>query len=182
MKDNGIKSIRYPVEADEKLGKLAQKLGRTKKLLFMQMVDYFYKSKKDPIDLNDDILKKELVNGVNRIITFIRRLESDFLLPIFTETGKLLEINLNNNQQLKGIGEYALEDEKKSNDILLRLGLLEKAISRTQMYYEEKVQLKMRFKKLLEYYITQRETLGWPVSAAKKEDLQNHVRQSLENL
>lgn len=182
MEDNGIKSIRYPVETDEKLEKLALKLGRTKKLLFMEMVDYFHKSKKDPKDLNDEVLKKELVNGVNRIIAFIRRQESDFLLPSFTELGKLLQIAVSNNKYLNGLGRYALEDEKKTKDILDNLGLLGMAIAKTHTHLEDKALLKARFKKIMEYYITQREALGWPVSSAKKEELQIHVRQSLENL
>ncbi|NRF40228.1 BfmA/BtgA family mobilization protein [Pedobacter foliorum] len=182
MEDNGIKSIRYPVEADEKLAKLALKLGRSKKLLFMQMIDYFYKSKKDPADLNDELLKKELVNGVNRIISSIRRQESDFLLPLITDTAKLLQIALNNNKYLNGLSVYALDDEKKIKDIIYRMGLLDKAVSRIHTYYEEKALLKIRFRKIMEHYITQRETFGWPVSSAKKEELQSHVRQSLENL
>lgn len=182
MEDNGIKSIRYPVETDEKLEKLALKLGRTKKLLFMEMVDYFHRSKKDPKDLNDEVLKKELVNGVNRIISFIRRQESDFLLPSFEATGKQLQIAISNSKSLNGLGRYAMENEKQAKDILDNLGLLGKAIAKTQMNLEDKALLKARFKKVLEYYITQREALGWPVSSAKKEELQTHVRQSLENL
>jgi len=46
----------------------------------------------------------------------------------------------------------------------------------------EKETLKTRFRQVLEHYITQRETLGWPVSAARKEELAKHVRQSLDNL
>lgn len=63
-----------------------------------------------------------------------------------------------------------------------RMALLDNAVAKTQHNLEEKALLKMRFKKILEYYINQRESLGWPVSAAKKEELQNHVRQSLENV
>lgn len=182
MEDNGIKSIRYPAEADLKLAKLALKLGRTKKLLFMQMIDYFYKSKKDPKDLNDELLKKELVNGVNRIISFIRTQEKDFLLPMFTDNGKLLQIMPSINKYLNGLGQYAINDEKKTENILYSLGLLDNAVSRIHTYQEEKALLKSKFRKILDYYIAQRETLGWPVSSAKKEELQNHVRQSLENI
>lgn len=46
----------------------------------------------------------------------------------------------------------------------------------------ERETLKTRFRQVLDYYITQRETLGWPVSTAKKEELAKHVRQSLDNL
>src|SRR3546814_3387525 len=71
------KSVRYPAAVDEKFGKVALKLGRTKRQLFIQMVDYFYKSKKDTADLNDEVLKKELSSGIHRIISFIRQQRSD---------------------------------------------------------------------------------------------------------
>lgn len=182
MEDNGIKSIRYPLEADEKLTKLALGLGRSKKLLFMQMIDYFDKSKKDPKDLNDEALKKELVNGVDRIIRFIRTQEKEFLLPITTDSSKLHQIAANSIKYLDSLNRYAGEDIKKTNDILKALASLDKAIGKTQLYHEEKIQLKARFKKILDYYIAQRETLGWSASAAKKDELQKHTRQSLENL
>ncbi|MGE8424318.1 MAG: hypothetical protein ACN6PI_15890, partial [Sphingobacterium siyangense] len=63
--DENKRSVRFPVEVDDRLALLSRKLGRTKRLLVMQMVDYFYKSKKDPADLNDEILKKELSSVVN---------------------------------------------------------------------------------------------------------------------
>jgi predicted DNA-binding protein len=182
MEDINIKSIRYPVAVDEKLEKLAVKLGRTKKQFFIQMVDYFYKSKKDPADLNDEALKKELVNGVNRIIAFIRRQENDFLMPTFTDISNLITIINAHTKFLKGISQYLLNDEAQTKQILMRMALLDKAIAKTQNDIDEKALLKSRFKKVLEYYISQRESLGWPVSAAKKEELQTHVRQSLENL
>lgn len=46
MKDLNIRSVRFSVAVDEKFEKVARKLGRTKRLLFVQMVEYFYKSKK----------------------------------------------------------------------------------------------------------------------------------------
>jgi hypothetical protein len=42
-----VRSVRYPLLVDQKFEKLALKLGRTKRQLFIQMVDYFYKCKKD---------------------------------------------------------------------------------------------------------------------------------------
>src|SRR5690606_30039748 len=82
--DENTKSVRFPKEIDDRLALLSRKLGRTKRMLVMQMVDYFYKSKKDPADLNDEVLKKELSSGVNRILSFIRKQESDLLVPIYS--------------------------------------------------------------------------------------------------
>jgi hypothetical protein len=48
MEDINVRSVRYPLLVDQKFEKIALKLGRTKRQVFIQMVDYFYKSKKDP--------------------------------------------------------------------------------------------------------------------------------------
>lgn len=182
MEDINIKSIRYPVAVDEKLEKLAVKHGRTKKLFFIQMVDYFYKSKKDPSDLNDEVLKKELINGVSRIIAFIRRQENDFLMPTFTDITNLITVANAHTKFLTGISQYLLKDEEQTKQILMRMALQDKAIAKTQNHLNDKASLKLSFKQILEYYISQRESFGWPVSAVKKEELQAHVRQSLANL
>ncbi len=47
---------------------------------------------------------------------------------------------------------------------------------------EEKRMLKKKSGDILEYYIRQRESLGWPVSQAKKEELAAHCRRSINNL
>jgi hypothetical protein len=82
MKDQNIKTIRFPVTADQKLQKLADKTGLTKLDFFVYMVDYFYKSKKDPRDLNDELLKKELVKRTDTIIGFIKMMEEELLKPL----------------------------------------------------------------------------------------------------
>ena len=82
--DENTRSVRFPVEVDSRLALLSRKLGRTKRKLVMEMVDYFYRSKKDPADLNDEVLKKELSSGVNRILSFIRKQETDLLVPLYS--------------------------------------------------------------------------------------------------
>ena len=93
MKQRDTNSIRYPKETDEKMEKLAKSLGRSKKELFCQIVDYFYRSKKDPSDFGDEMLKKELSSGISHILSFIRQQEKDFLLPLFTDTGVLKTVS-----------------------------------------------------------------------------------------
>jgi len=104
MEDIITKSVRYPVATDIKLEKIALKLGRTKKTTVIQMVEYFYRSKKDPLDLNDELLKKELASGNNRIIGFFKTQEKDFLLPIFSDTGTLVTITKQHTLYIKDIG------------------------------------------------------------------------------
>ena len=177
-----LRTVKYSVQDDEKFVKISLKLGRSKRLVFSQMLDYFYRSRKDPLDLNDDLLKRELSNGINRVLSFVKRQESDFLLPIVSDSASLVIIAKEQTSQLGRMMGYLEDDQENSSGLSKRIMLLEQSISRTQQHLDEKAVLKLRFKKLLEYYISQREGLGWPVSAAKKEELQSHVRQSLENL
>lgn len=93
METKANKSVRFGTDTDLKFSKLAEKLGRSKQELFGQMVDYFYKSKKDPGDLNDELLKKELGQGINRIISFIKTQEKEALTPIMAD-GRELQRNL----------------------------------------------------------------------------------------
>lgn len=182
MEDINTKSVRYPVATDIKLEKIALKLGRTKKTTIIQMVEYFYRSKKDPLDLNDELLKKELVNGNNRIIGFFKTQEKDFLLPIFSDAGTLVTIAKQHTLYLKEVGKYMVQDLENTKKLAEGMNALQRGIARTQTHLEDKTLLKLRFSKLLEYYITQRESLGWTTANVKKEELQAHVRQSLQNL
>lgn len=182
MEDAINKSVRFNALIGEKFEKVATKLGRNKRLVFMQMVDYFYHSKKDPIDLSDELLKKELANGINRVLSFVKRQEGDFLLPIFTDTASLTIIVKEHTTYFKAIGQYLADNEENTKELGKRMVSLDQAIGKTQKYLDEKSVLKLRFKKILEYYINRRESLGWPVSNAKKEELQLQVRQSLENI
>jgi cytochrome c556 len=85
MEEKASKSVRFNSDTDLKFSKLSEKLGRSKQELFGQMVDYFYKSKKDPADLNDELLKKELGQGINRIISFIKTQEKEALTPLLAD-------------------------------------------------------------------------------------------------
>lgn len=177
-----LRTVKYSVGDNEKFEKIALKLGRSKRLVFSQMLDYFYRSKKDPLDVNDELLKKELANGINRVLSFVKRQENDFLLPIVNDSASLVIIAKEHTSQLGRMMGHLEDNQENSSVLSKRMILLEQSISRTQQYLDEKAVLKLRFKKLLEYYISQREGLGWPVSTAKKEELQLHVRQSLDNL
>ncbi|GAB3322657.1 hypothetical protein GCM10027299_18300 [Larkinella ripae] len=85
METKAAKSVRFTSDTDLKFSKLSEKLSRSKQELFGQMVDYFYKSQKDPGDLNDELLKKELGQGINRIIAFIKTQEKEALTPLLAD-------------------------------------------------------------------------------------------------
>ncbi len=182
MKKEDTNSIRYPKEVDEKLQKLSEKFDRSKKELFGQMVDYFYRSKKDPDDSEDELLKRELSTGINRIISFIRQQEKDFLLPIFTDSGILKSTFFQQSQHLEGIAKHLISDRERTTTLINRsektLNGLKYLVSKQQ----EKEHLKNEFSKLLDHYITQREEMGWTTSTVKKEEIVTHIKEMLKNL
>jgi hypothetical protein len=146
------------------------------------MVEYFHRSKKDPLDLNDELLKKELVNGNNRIIGFFKIQEKDFLLPIFSDVDTLVTIAKQHTLYFKEFSKYMVQDLENAKKLAEGMTVLERGIAKTQTHLKEKALLKSSFRQILEYYITQRESLGWATANVKKEELQALVRQSLENL
>ncbi|MBA5793519.1 hypothetical protein H1R17_09545 [Flavobacterium sp. xlx-214] len=182
MKQRDTNSIRYPKETDDKIEKLANSLGRSKKELFCQMVDYFYRSKKDPDDPNDEILKRELSSGINRILSFIRQQEKDFLLPLFTDSDVLKKISLRQKDFLEGIGKHLLTESEQTSIVAKRSEQILNGLKHLVSKQKEKEVLKEQFAQLLDYYINQREEMGWTTLGVKKEELIAHVRQSLKNL
>src|SRR5471030_2788188 len=94
-KDLNIKTIRFPKTSNQKLQKLADKCGLTKLDFFIAMVDYFYKSKKDPRDLNDEMLKTELMKRTDVIVSFQKVMERDLLIPLKKDGEKIIKVQTN---------------------------------------------------------------------------------------
>lgn len=180
--DQNIKSVRFPKEVDERLSILARKLGRTKRMLFVQMVDYFYRSKKDPIDLNDEVLKKELSSGINRILSFIRKQEDDLLVPLYSMVSEQSALVALQRSITKTIAENQVKGNEAVGESTRQLKLLDAHLKKLIVGLGEKNVLKSNFRRILEHYIAQREAMGWPVSAAKKDELAKEVRLALEKL
>ncbi|MEC4036564.1 BfmA/BtgA family mobilization protein [Myroides odoratimimus] len=118
MKQLDTCSIRFSKTINEKLEKLALGFKRSKKELFIQMVDYFYRSKKDPSDFGDEVLKRELSSGISRIISFIKQQEKDFLLPSFTDVGLLKVAITNNRDKLSKIDTHLARESEISTALL----------------------------------------------------------------
>lgn len=182
MKPRDTNSIRYPKETDGKMEKLATTLNRSKKELFCQMTDYFYRSKKDPADHGDEMLKRELSSGISRILSFIRQQEKDFLLPLLTDMGNSKTVSSRQMEILEGIGRHLLAESEKTAVLTKRSEQLISGIKHLLSKQKEKEVLKEQFSQLLDYYINQREEMGWTTAGTKKEELIAHVRQSLKNL
>lgn len=178
-----IKTLRFSISVDEKLQKVALKSGLTKLDFFIAMVDYFYKSKKDPRDLNDELLKKELHKKTDNIIGFIRTQEEELLRPIKKEGERMIagqekiiaffnENIIKHNDVQKAAFQTQLNNISKVIEFLKKLD--------TMQY--EKNALKTKFSAILEYYIKSREQLSVFNKQTDKDELASHVRQQVKNL
>jgi hypothetical protein len=161
---------------------ITKSLKRSKKELFCQMPDYFYRSKKNPADHGDEMLKRELSFGISHILSFIRQQEKDFLLPLFTDTGNLKTMSSRQMEILETIARHLLAESEKIVILAKRSDQLIKGIKHLLSKQKEKELLKEQFSQLLDYYIAQREEMGWTTAGTKKEELIAHVKQSLKNL
>ncbi|WP_310588830.1 BfmA/BtgA family mobilization protein [Dyadobacter flavalbus] len=111
---------------------MAEKLGRSKQDLLAEMADHFYKSKKNPSDLNYEVLKKELSQGINRIISFIKVQEKDTLAPMLAEQ-KIQQQQLNRlGDEFKEFFELLPEDKMRGKFVSLARELLEASTNSKQ--------------------------------------------------
>jgi hypothetical protein len=172
MEDINVRSVRYPIVVDQKFEKIALKLGRTKRQVFIQMVDYFYKSKKDPIDLNDELLKNALIKNHQQYIGFIKSQENMLLIPIKTEMdrvsvtqGKIIE---RFNTQILKANTDLLNNQNTHDQKLTAIGLIMEAV---QQGLKSREALKSQFIFILDSYIKSRDAFGMMTSARDKEDL-----------
>jgi len=111
-KDNYSKTLRFSVETDEKLSRLAEKFGLSKFQFFNKMVEYFHRTKKDPSDINDEVLKNTLIKNHDTYIRFIRAQEERILIPIKTEVDRMIA------SQIKIIDSFNSQVLKANRDIL----------------------------------------------------------------
>ncbi|GAB4041867.1 BfmA/BtgA family mobilization protein [Spirosoma gilvum] len=206
MEVKANKSVRFDSDTDLKFSKLSEKLGRSKQELFGQMVDYFYKSKKDPADLNDELLKKELGQGINRIISFIKTQEKEALSPMLADLAQL-QRNLNrlnsqyepffqqdDQQQVSGffihtqrrlLKEHQTQQDQQANMVQK----LDKLLEETRTHRNEvnaqvktKESLKARFVAILNHYILHREQLNALTQGRLIKELQENAQSQVANL
>jgi len=181
-KDLNIKTIRFPDASDQKLQKLALKTGLTKLAFFIAMVDYFYKSKKDPRDLNDELLKKELVKRTDTIIAFIKVMEEELLRPLKKDGERIIKAQNNIISQFNSMG---VQNNQQTDMLVSQSAGVEKIVTYLQKLdtaHLQKVQLKTKFSEILECYIKGRENMGIVPRQIDKDNLTKQVRQQLNNL
>jgi len=165
MEDINVKSVRYPEATDQKFEKIALKLGRTKRLVFMQMVDYFYKSKKDPLDLNDELLKNTLLKNHQQYIGFIKTQEQLLLVPMKTTMDRISD---SQKQIVDRFNNDILEQNKNVYNNQIEIARLMEAILQSQ---QSKEFLKAQFIAILDRYIKDREAFNLITSSKEKEEL-----------
>lgn len=140
------KSIRFPVGTHEKMVKLCEKLGRNQVDVFVAMVDYFYRTQKDPADINDELLKNALAKNHNTYIRFIRSQEDNLLIPVKESVDKMIvnqrEIVRYFNEQVLNANKAILNNQETNATQL-------QAISHS---LDNKEKLKVKFLYILNIY------------------------------
>jgi len=181
--DKNVKTIRFPVKTDERLQGLANKSGLTKLDFFIHMVDYFYKSKKDPRDLNDELLKNAINKKTDNIVAFIKTQESDLLIPLKKDAERMIRgqeniIDAFNKHIIRHNDEQKAAYEVQLTNIGNIIEFLRKVDT---LQYDKKV-LKTKFSDLLEYYIKHREQMTVLTKQVDKDELVKHIREELKNM
>jgi hypothetical protein len=189
LKMETLRTIKYNTQTGLKMDRIAQKLGRPNRLVFAQMVDYFFRSKKDPLDINDELLKNTLLKQHKDYIGFIRTQENDLLIPIKREVDRMT-----GNQQ--DINSLLRELEKRSNglstgqDELLsagknyssKLSNTNEVLKNILVKLSTKEQLKTQFLYILGAYIKSRDNFSMMTSAKEKEELIKITRNQIDLL
>lgn len=162
-----LRSIKYSETEGTKLDKIAMKLGRSKRLVFLQMIEYFYRTKKDPLDINDDLLKTTMVRNHKDYIGFIKTQENDLLIPTRREVAQLSE-----GQKKVIIGFNGLLKQNEIIPVLMEkqsqcLFQLEAHYKLITVQLRDKQNLKQLFLNILDGYAVARDNL--PAIGSRKD-------------
>jgi hypothetical protein len=178
-----LKAVKYSQSDEQKFDKIALKLGRSKILVLSQMLDYFYRTKKDPIDINDELLKNTIVKGQKDQIGFIRTQEMELLIPIKREVSKNLDLA---NKIIDALQHQVLQQNvallNKQQGYERQVLTLNFAMKTLIQKAETKEITKKKMLTIFENYILLRETLGMMSSAKDKESLINQTREQFKLL
>ena len=140
------KSIRFPVGTHEKMVKICEKLGRNQVELFVAMVDYFYRTKKDPADINDELLKNALAKNHQTYIRFIRSKEDNLLIPVKESVDRMI---VNQREIVRYFNEQVLNTNKAILNNQETYATQLQAISNSM---DNKEKLKIKFLYILNAY------------------------------
>lgn len=178
LKMETLRTIKYNTQTALKLDRIAQKLGRPNRLVFAQMVDYFFRSKKDPLDINDELLKNTLLKQHKDYIGFIKTQENDLLIPIKREVDRMTgnqqdinnlfrELEKRSDTLASGQNELLSAGKNYSSKLLNTDEVLKSILMKLSM----REQLKKQFLYILGTYIKSRDAFSMMTSAKEKEEL-----------
>jgi hypothetical protein len=184
-----LRTIKYNEQTAIKMEKIALKLGRPNRLVFAQMVDYFYRSKKDPLDINDDLLKNTLLKQHKDYVGFIRTQESDLLIPIKREVDRMIrnqrdiinffnDLDKNTRSTLSGQKELLIGQHDHSRNLSETSSIIRGISAKLST----KEQLKSQFHFILSSYIKGRDAFGMMTSAKEKEELIQKTKNQIDLL
>jgi hypothetical protein len=173
-----LRTIKYNAQTAIKMEKIALKLGRANRVLFAQMVDYFFRSKKDPLDFNDELLKNTLFRQHKDYIGFIKTQENDLLIPMKREVDRMTtnqrdvvnflnELDKRNKKLISGQDELSLSGKDYGRKLLETAEIL-KGIS---LKLSTREHLKKQFHYILGAYIKSRDAFGIMTPTKEKEEL-----------
>jgi hypothetical protein len=183
MEKEILRTVKYSSADAIKFEKIALKLGRSQRVIFTQMVDYFYRSKKDPADFNDEILKTTILKGQKEYIGFIKSQEKELLIPMKRDMTRMNEsqkkiIDCFNSQVLVQNNSLLQKQQEQSAKFSQYDQLAKTIYSRM----ETKESLKRQFTYILDSYIKIRETFGVMTSGKEKEGLINSTYNQIKLL
>lgn len=181
-KDNYTKSLRFSVETDTKLGRLALKYGYSKFQFFNQMVEYFHHTKKDPADIHDELLKRTLSRNHDAYTSFIKTQEKVLLIPMHQSVERMIR---NQEQIVKQFNGQVLSANK---ELLKQLQDQSQKFKDTEsmikLIYEQlqsRKRLKEQFLQLFDGYVKSRENLG-AFKTREREELTEQIRKQIQEL
>ncbi|TQM49659.1 hypothetical protein BDE36_1384 [Arcticibacter tournemirensis] len=182
MGDNN-RSVKFSLEVDRKFEKVSGRLGRNKRTLFIQMVDYFYHTKKDPHDLNDEALKTSIIKGNQHLTGFIKTQEQSLLIPIKQDAERMVSSQRRILEWLSNEETYHHKNTSAGlQQQLQKLNEVDGLVRQLVKLAQAKEQLKSQFLFILDSYIKSREQFGLMTPAREKEELINKVKQLVRNL
>ncbi|WP_426588003.1 BfmA/BtgA family mobilization protein [Mucilaginibacter sp. R-33] len=176
------KSIRFPLAIHGKLLKLCGRLKRNQMQLFAEMVEYFYKTKKDPADISDEMLKTALAKNHDTYIRFIRTQEDALLIPLKEEVDRMInnqrEIVKYFNEQVIGANKAILSGQEM---LAIKQKETDKLLQALFGRMDSKEKLKAKFLLILNGYIKMREEVG-SFKNREKDELAENFRKQIADL
>ncbi|NVM65076.1 hypothetical protein FHW88_003380 [Mucilaginibacter sp. SG538B] len=176
------KSIRFPLAIHGKLLKLCERLNRNQMQLFAEMVEYFYKTKKDPADISDEMLKTALAKNHDTYIRFIRTQEDRLLIPLKEEVDRMInnqrEIVKYFNEQIIGANKSILSGQEMQ---AIKQKETDKLLQALFGRMDSKEKLKAKFLFILNGYIKMREEVG-SFKNREKDELAESFRKQVSDL